>query len=723
MKKLVPFCFLFAVFLFANQINGQTPTPSPTPQKGNVKPADEDDVVRITTNLIQVDAVVTDKNGKPVADLKPEEFEIFENNKAQKITNFSYVVNESAPPTNATDNSNKQADKNIPVPVRLRPDQVKRTIALVIDDLSLSFQSAYYTRQALKKFVDEMMQPGDLVAIIRTGSGAGALQQFTSDKQQLYKAIELVKYNGMVGRTTAFAPVNAETEPLSDAQQANADAEAEQNQLREDVFAVGTLGALGYIIRGMRDLPGRKAVLLWSEGFTLITRRNEGIERNDRVFAAIERLTDQANRAGVVIYAADPRGLAVASVTAEDGGSAERLMSVAGERQQKLYDTQDGMIYLAEQTGGFAVRNTNDLQGGIRKVLDDQKSYYLIGYQPDASTFDPSRNRFNKLTVRIKRAGLKVRYRSGFFGIKDEDVKPVAKRTPQQQVGDALFSPFNGSDINLRLSSLFVNNTVKGSYIRTLVHISAKDLTLTKGADNMYKTVFNVVAITFGDNGAIVDQIGQTYTLEIPEEHYERVLTNGMVYTINFPVKKAGAYQMRVALRDAGTEKIGTASQFIDVPDLKNNRLAMSGIVLNGYDLKAQNNDVKRTEDGLNVEEGVIPEASPLTQAAMRRFRSGNVLQYGFFIYNANLDNTTKLPQLITQIKLFRDGQMIYQGKENALSVNGQTDLTHIEAAGAIQLGAAMLPGEYVLQVIVTDTLEKKKHQTTARWIDFEIIK
>lgn len=700
------------------------PTPTPTPQKGNVKPADEDDVVRITTNLIQVDVIVTDKNGKPVADLKPEDFEILENDKSQKITNFSYVLNESAPANTTADNANKQTDKNIPVPVRLRPEQVKRTIALVIDDLSLSFQSAYYTRQALKKFVDEMMQPGDLVAIIRTGSGAGALQQFTSDKQQLYKAIERVKYNGMVGRATAFAPVDTQTEPLSDAQQDNADTETNQNQFREDVFAVGTLGALGYVIRGMRDLPGRKAVLLWSEGFTLITRKDGFTEQNDRVFAAIERLTDLANRAGVVIYAADPRGLVVTSATAEDGGSAERLMSVMGERGQKLLDTQDGMIYLAQQTGGFAVRNTNDLEGGIRRVLDDQKSYYLIGYQPDASTFDPARNRFNKLKVRIKRAGLKVRYRSGFFGIKDEDVKPlVAKRTPEQQVGDALFSPFNGSDINLRLSSLFVNDTVKGSYIRSLVHISAKDLTLTKDADNTYKTVFNVVAITFGDNGAIVDQIGQTYTLAIPEEHYERVLANGMVYTINFPIKKAGAYQMRVALRDAGSEKIGTASQFIDVPDLKNNRLAMSGIVLNGYDLKAQNNDMKRTEDSLKVEEGVIPEASPLTQAAMRRFRSGNVLQYGFFIYNANLDKATKLPQVKTQIKLFRDGQMIYQGKENALNINGQTDLTHIEAAGAIQLGPSLPPGEYILQVIVTDTLEKKKHQTTVRWIDFEVIK
>src|SRR6201999_861396 len=100
----------------------------------------------------------------------------------------------------------KPADKNAPPapPVRLRPDQVQRTMALVVDDLGLSFESAVLVRRALKKFVDEQMQPNDLVAIIRTGSGIGALQQFTSDKRQLYAAVERVKWNGL-GRSGVSA--------------------------------------------------------------------------------------------------------------------------------------------------------------------------------------------------------------------------------------------------------------------------------------------------------------------------------------------------------------------------------------------------------------------------------------------------------------------------------------------------------------------------------------
>src|SRR5258708_3724241 len=157
----------------------QATKPAPTPP--------DNDVVKISTNLIQIDVSATDKSGKVVTDLKPEEVEIYENGQKQKISHFSFVssvktVVEKPNPT----------DKNAPpVPQAvLRPEQIRRTVALVVDDLSLSFESAYYTRRALKKFVDEQMQDGDLVAIIRTGAGIGALQQFTSDKRILYAAIE-----------------------------------------------------------------------------------------------------------------------------------------------------------------------------------------------------------------------------------------------------------------------------------------------------------------------------------------------------------------------------------------------------------------------------------------------------------------------------------------------------------------------------------------------------
>ncbi|HVQ27186.1 MAG TPA: VWA domain-containing protein, partial [Planctomycetota bacterium] len=141
----------------------------------------------MTLSLVQVDAVVTDKSGRHVTDLTAADFEIFEDGRRQEITHCSYVAIPAlpAPPPRPAD----PALPAPPVPTRIRPDRVRRTIALVVDDLGLSFRSTIEVREALRKFVDEQMEPGDLVAIVRTRGGIGALQQFTVDKEQLRAAI------------------------------------------------------------------------------------------------------------------------------------------------------------------------------------------------------------------------------------------------------------------------------------------------------------------------------------------------------------------------------------------------------------------------------------------------------------------------------------------------------------------------------------------------------
>src|SRR6185369_11843910 len=222
------------------------------------------------------------KSGKPITDLKPEELQLYEDNRERKITHFSYV----ATATDARTPSQTNVRNNSPAvpPVRLRPEDVRRTIALVVDDLGLSFQSTAYVRRALKQFVDQQMQAGDLVAIVRTSGGIGALQQFTSDKRQLYSAIDHVKwYAGGRSEVGAFAPISAPTSGAFGADIVAKNKELEE--FRSDVFSVGTLGAVSYVIRGLSDLPGRKSVLLISDGFKIMDR--DPLSRtnsNDRTF-------------------------------------------------------------------------------------------------------------------------------------------------------------------------------------------------------------------------------------------------------------------------------------------------------------------------------------------------------------------------------------------------------------------------------------------------------
>ncbi|HEV7699070.1 MAG TPA: VWA domain-containing protein [Pyrinomonadaceae bacterium] len=709
---------LSLVFLAVLSAGAQTPhtVPSPTPA--------DDDVVKISTNLIQVDVSVTDGSGKPVTDLKPEEVEIYENGEKQKIANFSFVSN-----VRTTIEQPKNTGAGgivVPVPPRtVRPEQIHRTFALVVDDLSLSFESAYSTRRALKKFVDEQMQDGDLVAIIRTGAGIGALQQFTSDKRLLYAAIEKVKWNPSgTGGVSAFAPIEAtpETDPTPDPNSDEATSMTGSGQsldsFRGTVFATGTLGALKYIVTGMSQLPGRKSVIMFSDGFKLFETDDNGNPVSSQVLDFLRTLVDLANRSAVTFYTVDARGLQTLGFTAADNISDTSPDAMNAQRQARsdqLHDTQEGLTYLAEETGGFAIRDNNDLSGGVRRVLDDQ-SYYLVGYEPDADTFDPAKRKFNKLEVRVLRKGVKVRYRSGFFNVAETERPASAPttRTPSQQLEDALVSPFAVRGIDLRLNALFGDDPKSGAFVRSLLHVNTADLVFTDEKDGTKKTTIEILAMSFGDNGKIVDQLAKGYTITLKPEQYKRLAASGFVYQFTFPVKKPGAYQYRVALRDATGGGIGSANQFIEVPDVKNNRLTTSSMIL--HNLTAEE------WQGFNsgASSGVATN-SIASDTALRQVLTNSVLRYGLEIYNANLD-AEKQPHLTTRVRVFRDGKLFYEGKDVPMSSAGQTDLRHLKTAGALAIGKTMHAGDYVLQIVVTDTLAKAKQQIATQFVEFEVV-
>jgi VWFA-related protein len=727
---------------FGQQPDKSKQKPATPRQTESQQPArsGEDDVVRITTNLVQIDPVITDKNGKQVTDLRPDEVQILEDGKPQKITNFSYIALDSR--VSRTPEPARPVDKNAPPvpPVRLRPDQVRRTMALVVDDLGLSFESSYSVRQALKKFIDQQMQPDDLVAIIRTGGGIGALQQFTSDKRQLFAAIEKVKWNPMGrGGVGAFAPISSDAlarssstdderaDPTAKEDDERADRTArEDDQFREDLFAVGTLGAVNYIVKGLRELPGRKSIVLISDGFKIFNRSDP--LGSGRILTALRHLTDLANRASVVIYTLDARGLQSLVLNAADdsgGMTADQIKQSLSNRRLDFFESQSGLIYLAQQTGGLAFRNNNDLNNGIKRVVEDQRGYYLIGYRPDESTFEKvsGRGKFHKLSLKLTRPGkFNIRMRNGFYGITDEEAMPGRLTRSQQLIG-ALISPFGSFGVHVRLTSLFANDAKFGSIMRSMLHINGSDLTFTDEPDGWHQAAFDILAITFGDNGVVVDQIGRTHTLKLKGKTYERVLNEGFTYNITVPIKKAGAYQLRTALRDVASERVGSAGQFIEVPDVKKHRLTLSGVLIKGITPEAYQKAGRDIGSQGENSDDTLDESDPNASPAVRQFKSGLIMVYGYAIYNAQLDKATGKPQVQTQWKLFRDGQEVFVAKELAFDPSNQPDLKRLMANGALQLGSKMEPGEYVLQLIVTDLLRNNKYRVASQWVDFEIVK
>lgn len=699
-------------------IAGLAQTASPTP------PDEDRAVLKISTTLIQIDATVTDKDGRVVTDLKPEDFEVYENGQKQTITDFSFVSAAPAAPVEPATGKNAAGETvSVPLPpIKLRPEQIRRTYALVVDDLGISFENVPKIRQSLRTFVNEQMQDGDLVAIIRTGKGIGALQSFTSDRRQLLAAIDKIKWNAYGrGGISAFEPI---TTTLKEDLEGRVKADGSVNpvagvneekqfekdvaQLRNENFNVGTLGAVWYVIRGMQELPGRKAVMLFSEGFSL--------DINNGVFDRMRVLADAANRASVVLYTLDPRGLQVpgmglASDDIRGVFPGSRGAAALDDREASFTDSQQSLRYLAYETGGIPFVNQNDLNAGLRKVINDQMGYYLLGYQPDEETFDPKKNRFNKLEVKLRRPGLTVRHRSGFFAVTDEKMQTAVRQqqTPQQKLFGALTSPFAATDVDLNLYPVYNNDAQIGDVINALVHIDARDLQFAATADGKRKTSFDIIAMTFGDNGIPIDRLSKTYTLEVSDKVYRNMLKNGFVYPLAVPVKKPGAYQFRIALRDTASDAVGSASEFIEVPNLKKKNIALSQLILDSFSAE----EWKKISLGQSRDES---ERSVLLDTALRQFRRGSILRFNYAVYNA------RSGRLKTQTRLISDGKIVFEGDPVPLGTAGQTDPLRLQAEGALTLGANLPAGSYILQIVVIDEAASRKKRFTSQFVEFEIV-
>jgi VWFA-related protein len=740
---------LLLTFAFSIPVATQQPQPQKpkTPPEKDTKTVpkrpepetedDQDSVVRISTNLVQVDAVVT-KDGRVVTDLTPNDFVITEDGRPQTITHFSYVSNvPSANPENA-----KSSNTAVILPAVVRRDEMRRTIAIVVDDLGISLDSIRSVKEQLKKFVDENVQPNDLVAIIRTGGEVGALQQFTTDRRLLHRAIDNLRWNlcSRVGYSArpAMPSTTVPTEPLGSGQNAvGLCADLQGGPIK------GTVRALRFILAGMRTLPGRKAMVLLSDSLPLDIPNLDSLERGpikgqnpiadspdadlvrnegETQFgneAVLKKVAELANRSSVVIYSVDTRGTKAIGLTAADTPTpsgpgrarsepppSERLaLRALNDRLALIQDARGGMSLLSKQTGGFMITNSNDL--GLPRVLDDQNGYYVLGYRPGNETFNRS---FHRIKVRVNGSGLTLRTREGFYGLSSKDVSQV-NGTTREQMTAALASPFGADQIEVHMTSLFAN-AKSGSFIRSMVHLNPNDLKFATETDGSRSAKLHLWSILFDVDGRVVEQVEEDRTLKLAAKDYERAAQEGLVYQLDVPAKKPGAYQLRVAVRDSASAKLGKAAQPVEVPALDTNKIALSGITLS---TDAEPSKPK-TDSAQGEKTGV---ASTIANLAMRRFRSSSNLFYSYVVYLGRAKKSTDVPALLAEVKLFREGTLVYGGNAKAIDPAGQEDFERLAAAGGLRLNS-LTPATYVLQVTVKDQSGNRRDATQV--IDFEVI-
>lgn len=693
------------------------------------------EVVRITTQLVQVDAVVTDKKGKHVEDLAEGDFELLVDGKKQQLTHFSHVSLPTGPREPAARKKGDLVVAPESMPTRqIAPEQVRRTIAFVVDDMGLSPPSMELARETLRKFVGEQMQDGDLVAIIRTGSGLGMLEQFTSDKRILYTAIEKLAWNPL---SRDMMPTFADTSGADEMDAAQAEQQAEQqaaadsfDEFVDTSFTTGTLGATSFVVRSLRNFPGRKSVILLSDGFRINSRTNNDNTTN-QVLQSLENLVEQANRSSVVIYSIDAKGLQPFMPGADVGGRPSA--TAHSDALQTAQEALEGLNFLSQQTGGFTVVNTNDLNIGIEEALYDQQSYYLLGFDPEDEKFDRRRH---SIKVKVNRPGLRVRTRSSFFGVSDgerENATPAAPKTRGQQILSALIAPMGARDLSLRMTPYFFNSSKEGPIVRALFHIDCSKLTFKDGPDGQKRLDLDLAAFAFDEEGVTADLNAHRLVLNFDEKRYREALAEGLAYRADFQLKKPGAYQFRAVLRDGESGRTGSASQFIRLPDLNKNRLALSGLVMTTPKAVAgsASNDsgasAVTTAPSPASPERAEKEADKNSQSGdlqatpyVRKFPRSGWVQYGVAVYNATADKKTGLPQITVQAEVYRDGKPAYRLSPRSLEFSPRVNPKRFDYVGRLRLND-FPAGDYLLHLIVTDGLAKKKFARAEQWMDFSV--
>jgi VWFA-related protein len=671
---------LFAITLLTAEASaqppaGQTPSAQPTFRAG--------------TRLATFDAVVTDGKGRHVTDLTPADFEVVERGTPQTVRQVAYVhsARPGGVPSAPAGAASPAATPDIAMPGRigLPRDQTGRVTAFVIDDLRMSFRSIVDVRRMLNRYVDAHVQPGDLVAIIRTAGGAGTLQQFTTDRRLLEAAIGKVRWSARVWPYDPSGPWEPGQSGLAD-------------RFEREVTLEGTLGALAYAVRGVQALPGRKTVVFVSEGFPLVT---SSFQANDAL-PEVEQVINDANRGGVVMYAIDPRGLvnrtagAAGPFTAERSGSdpsytgrsALSVMPAALAASTALLETQAALQYLAEQTGGFAVVSSNDLAGGLSRIADDTRGYYLIGF--DTGLAPGVRADRGDVRIRVRRKGLQVRARRDRFGPADPEASPLP--VPADPVISAALSPFATGGLDVRLAALFGHDATDGSFVRTLVAVDPAGLTLAETPDGGREGNLTLLVFALDDDGSVVGQAREVIAVRLDAVAYARAREHGLRYGVRLPFKKAGGYQVRAAVLDERSHTLGAGAQFIEVPRVGPGRLALSSVVL-------------AVADG---------EGQPLATVFPRRSR----LQYRGTIYDGRRDDGG----VTTQATVLRDGRPVYTSRPAQVTASpGAAAVAPLPFAGTLALDDDLTPGAYTLQVSVIAATEGAKGPRAVQLVDFEV--
>ena len=683
-------CLLFFSLSFSS---GQDVQIAEALENAYVSESVEPLVIKLSVEEVRLDAVVLDNKGSPITDLTAADFEIFQDGKRQEVLAAIYIDSRLDTVEQSSATEKKAGNVSQFSTPALKKEDVRRTIIFLIDDFVMSFENGYYTKMALRNFVEKQMQSGDLVAVIRTNYGNSALNMFYSNKRELLARINALPATNVV-KAVDISDWALEKAPSM----GQANALAAQRAFDRMALA-NLLSNISYSLRVAKSLPGRK----------IINTVTPGIKYNAAdVPPALQILADEALRSDAVINFLGIDGLENFPEHGADASLSGRSYSSTLVNYSQLMRIWP-LIPIPDLTGGVTIENRNFFLNGLGQETESiMRGYYLISYAPPPDTFENrgrNDNGYRRVKINVKRGGAKVYTRDGFFGrIKDETVA----ETPEEPLFAAIYSPFQSTDINVDIAAGYVRDAKAGYLVRSWIYIDPGDVTIVETEEGG-RIDLEAVILTSDLNGKIQDSRRLEFTLS--KTSVEWVRKHGLRFSMLLPVKKPGAYYVRISVQDRESGKVGSAYQFLEIPDVGKKGLALSNIFMI---TSADDLEWMRSNTTEEISKGVffpMVQAEEVRSPALRTYKSGDILHTFVTLYNADPKAIAR-SEIETQTILYKDGRELQRGNPVTLTpddVDGLDD--SVPLLRRFTLGDDMPPGDYVLQLIAIDKKKSKKQE------------
>jgi VWFA-related protein len=682
----------------------------------------EEDVVKVKSNLVNIDVMVKDKKGKYISDLKAEDFTIVENGVAQKIEFFDAPLSRSEVKTATSPVTSETTATTTPPP----SNAARNYVALVLDSQTTDITNLKQVREGTLKYIREQITGNDIVALLSVTNGLQMLQPFTQDKAKLIAALESAGINASsksFEQKDIAGNIESRREQLAGPgpgaiTSAAGGSDAAKRMIAERVLAQfiqlrtalslqqarPILAALAAIAEGLRPIPGKKTLVLFSQGWVTPAVLDWQVQST----------IDIANRANVAIYIIDSAGLragapasgslvpstplaGVSGITNQE----QRIRAVGGEtvfdnvRQEGQSREYDILYRISGDTGGRFFKGSNDINVGLQRIDEEIHARYTLAYRSTNQNFDGT---FRKIKIEVRRPDAQIISRNGYYAIPPEEIMLLSPADKK------LLSGFAAAQTNPELP-VFVSLTQfrsgEGLYtVPVAIELPPAAVTFERKGDKRSMQL-EVLGVLKAGSERVVSRLGGNFDVNLSDSDYQSIVSNNIFYRQDM-VLAPGEYTLDLMVRDRQSGKTSAKREAFVLPEA-NAEFAATPVVLSRFVEQARLPALGSDEPA----DVFVHGRTQIRPSSRREFQATDNLIMFLSVYNAANSPDTGKPLVRVTARLLKDGQPATKPFDYVLSDTENQPAPHLTFAEYIKL-AGLAPGNYTAAIEIKDMVTRK---------------